>query len=244
MEMTTSDEVALNSRRLEDFFSRDRVRLRPNDFVPMPFEPGAISRITDWAKGQAVPMLWMDGPAMDCEEERNHLTMLAAHIVHLTAKSRLHVISYFCELSRTVSVAELETQATVAMIYSLVRQLIELLPPDFEASADFSEARFRQLDGTLESCGEAMRIFQDLLDIVPAATVFCILHGLHVMDDARVEQSLRLFLQQLRNGDGKLRALFTTSGRSACLSKELKIEETLVVDVFRKGVAGKKKIRI
>ncbi|KAL1847380.1 hypothetical protein Daus18300_013965 [Diaporthe australafricana] len=229
------DVLAQSGLHLE---SLHQVRLRANDSAPMPFNPEVISRITDWSKGQAVPLLWIDGPAMDYEEERNPLTMLAAQLIDLTARSRLHVISYFCELSRIVDVAERETQATVAMIYSLIRQLIELLPPEFEASADLSEARFRHLDGTLKSCGEAMLIFQDLLDVVPAATVFCIIDGLHLMDDARVEQSLRLFLQQLRSGDGKLRVLFTTSGRSACLSKELKIEETLVIDVFRKGFAG------
>lgn len=236
--MTSSDEVALNCRHMEDFFSRDRVRLHANDSTPMPFEPEAISRITDWSKGAAVPMLWIDGPVMDCEEEHNPLTMLAAQLIELTAASRLHVISYFCELSRTVQAAERETQATVALIYSLIRQLIELLPPEFQAPVDFSEARFRHLDGTLKACGEAMRMFQDLLDLVPAATVFCFIDGLHLMDDQRVEEPLQLFLRQLRCGNGKVRVLFTTSGRSACLAKELKVEEILMIDSYRKGIVA------
>lgn len=235
--LASSDEIALNSRHMEDFFSRDRVRLYIDDSAPMPFEPEVISRITDWSKGQAVPMLRIDGPVMDCEEERNPLTMLAAQLIDLTARSHLHVISYFCELSRTVKVTEREIKATIALVYSLVRQLIELLPPEFEASADFSEARFRHLDGTPESCGEATQMFEDLLDVVPAATVYCIIDGLQLMDDKRVEESLQGFLRQLRSRDGKLRVLFTTSGRSACLSKELKAEETLVIDTFRKGVS-------
>ena len=236
-EFTTSDKIALNSRHLEDFFSRDRVRLHANDSSPMPLEPEVISRITDWSRGQDVPMLRIDGPVVDCEEERNPLTMLAAQLIDLTARSHLHVISYFCELSRSVKAAEREMRATVALVYSLVRQLIELLPPEFEASADFSEGRFRQLDGTLDSCGKAMRVFRDLLDVVPAATVYCVIDGLQLMDDRRIEQPLRAFLQELRGGNGKLKVLFTTSGRSACLSKELKVDETLVIDTFRKGVA-------
>lgn len=236
-ELTSSDEIALNSRHLEDFFSRDRIRLEADDSAPMPFDPDVISRITDWSKGQDAPMLRIDGPVVDCEEERNPLTMLATQLIDLTAKGRLHVISYFCELSRPVKAAEREMRATVALVYSLVRQLIELLPPEFEASVDFSEARFRQLDGSIESCDEAIRVFQDLLDVVPAATVYCIIDGLQLMDDRRVEGPLRAFLQGLRGGNGKLRVLFTTSGRSACLSKELEVEETLVIDAFRKGVA-------
>ncbi|KAK2601175.1 hypothetical protein N8I77_010643 [Diaporthe amygdali] len=237
-EVSSSNEVALNSRHLEDFFSRDRVRLRANDSASMPFEPEIIARITDWSKCEAVPMLWIDGPAMDCEEEHNPLTMLATQLIELTAASRLHVISYFCEISRTVKEVERETQATVALIYSLIRQLIELLPPEFEAPVDLSEARFRHLDGTLKSCDEAMRMFQGVLDLVPAASVFCFIDGLHLMDDERVEESLQLFLRQLRCGYGKLRVLFTTSGRSACLAKELKVEETLMIDSYRKGIAA------
>lgn len=235
--LTSSDEIALNSRQVEDFFSRGRVRLDANDSRPMPFEPEIISSIADWSKGQAAPILRIDGPVMNCEEERNPLTMLAAQLIDLTTRSHLHVISYFCELSHTVKVTEREMQATVALVYSLVRQLIELLPPEFEASTDFSEARFRHLDGTLESCGEATRMFKDLLDIVPVATVYCIIDGLQLMDGKRVEGPLRGFLRQLRDKDGKLRVLFTTSGRSSCLSKELKAEETLVIDTFRKGVS-------
>lgn len=235
-ELASSDEIALNSRHMEDFFSRDRVRLHANDSAPMPFEPEAISKITDWSKGQAVPMLWIDGPVMDCDEEQNPLTMLAAQLIDLIARSRLHVISYFCELSRSVKAAEREMQATIALVYSLIRQLVELLPPEFEASADFSEARFRRLDGTFESCGDATQMFKDLLDAVPVATVYCVIDGLQLMDIRRAEESLRAFLRQIRGADGKLRVLFTTSGRSACLSKELKVEETLVIDTFRKGV--------
>ncbi|KAJ0123668.1 hypothetical protein J7T55_012135 [Diaporthe amygdali] len=237
-EVSSSDDVALNSRHLEDYFSRDRVRLHANDSAPMPFEPETISRVTDWSNGEAVPMLWIDGPVMDCEEERNPLPMLTAQLIELTARSHLHVISYFCELSRSVEAAEREAQATVSLVYSLIRQLIELLPPEFEAPVDFSEARFRRLDGTLKSCDESMQMFEDLLNLVPAATVFCFIDGLHLVDDKRVEESLQLFLRQLRRDNGKLRVLFTTSGRSACLAKELKVEETLMIDSYRKGSAA------
>lgn len=233
-----SDAIALNSRHMEDFFSRERVRIPVNDSAPIPFEPEVITRISDWSRGEAVPMLWIDGPVMDCEEERNPLTMLAAQLTELIDRRRLHVISYFCELSHKVKATEREAHATVALVYSLVRQLIEFLPPEFEVSADFSETRFLRLDGSLNSWDEAMQMFKDLLDAVPAANVYCIIDALHMMDDRRVEGPLRAFLSHLRRDDAKLRVLFTTSGRSACLAKELKTQETLAPDTLRRGVTS------
>lgn len=237
-EFISSDAIALNSRHMEDFFSRERVRIPVNDSAPIPFEPEVISRISDWSRGEAVPILWIDGPFTDGEEEQNPLTTLAAQLTELIDRRRLHVISYFCELSHKVKAPEREIHATVALVYSLIRQLIELLPPEFEASTDFSEARFLRLDGSLNSWDEAMQMFKALLDAVPAANVYCIIDALHLMDDRRVEGSLRAFLSHLRRGDAKLRVLFTTSGRSACLAKELKTKETLALDTPRRGVTS------
>lgn len=71
----------------------------------------------------------------------------------------------------------------LALAYALGRQLVEQLPGRFDSSSstslDLSAARLEMLDGTTQT-------WDDVLTLMPH-TVFCVIHGLHWLDDHSAE---------------------------------------------------------
>lgn len=196
-----------------------------------------MSRLSEWSQGTASPMLWLDGPFVEGPDSSNPLTLLAGKVIEVTDENRLNVISYFCDIRRTDGAAPREVQALVALLYALIRQLIELLPPRFDLDVDLSEERFLRLKGDIGSWEEALQLFRDLLELVPGSAVFCVIDGLHVLDYRSIQRPLTLLLGQLRHSNNRLRVLFTTSGRSYCLGKEMRAHEIVAIDGYRSNIA-------
>lgn len=235
--MKSCDDVGLRSACLEDYFCRDQVRPLPDLYEPLPFEPEVAVRLQEWSQGSRCSLLWLGGPFFEGPDSSNPLTLLASKIIDLMDEHHLSVVSYFCQIRRTDENTASETQELVALMYTLIRQLIELLPPRFDSDKDLSQERFDCLSGTLDSWTEALDVFEDVLELVPGPTVYCIIDGLDVLDYRRIQPPLAHLLGRLRNGGDKLRVLFTTSGRSYCLGREAQAGETLFIEHFRRGLA-------
>ena len=225
-----SEEIASNSAHLEDFFHRDRVRLPCDPFGPVVATPEALRRLVEWTKDDSSSRLWIDGPTIEAEDLDNPISMLAAKFLDLASQSNVPTISYFCELrrgeSRRSGVSR-ELQSMIALVSAIVRQMIELLLPQFKAEMDISEARFGLIDGTPESWGEAMSMLKDLTKLIPNK-VLCVIDGLHWIDDRSAETKMRELVEML-NG-AKFKSLFTTTGRTSSLAKEMPSSETLSLD--------------
>lgn len=111
-----------------------------------------IQQLSEWTQGLHDPILWLDGPAVEMDDMEKALTSLAAKFIDLVGANSLPVLSYFCELPRAVQEnVTRETKATIALLYALLRQIVELLPPQFDTTLDFSEGRFLGLNGALDS---------------------------------------------------------------------------------------------
>lgn len=233
IDLQTAEDVVLNSRHPEDFFSRERVRLATDSFSLMPVSPDVILRLSEWAQDQHDPILWLEGPAIEADETENPLTSLAAKFIDLVETNELPVMSYFCEIPRTVdSNITREVKGTVSLLYALLRQMVELLLPRLETSLDLSEERFLTLDGTLDTWSEAQDMFRDLMSLAPG-TVYCVVDGLHWLDDKTTDVTLAQLVDCLRGG--RMKVLFTTSGRSGCLLDGLESEKTMVVGRMKAG---------
>ncbi|KAI0448306.1 hypothetical protein F5B21DRAFT_498008 [Xylaria acuta] len=229
----TSESILLNSKHLEDFFYRDRVRLEDDRLGPTGVSTDAIRRLSDWMKIPTSLFLWLEGPQIDADDIENPITVLANRIIQLAEQARIPTISYCCELRRGELLKagndSREAQASVSLICTLIRQMIELLLPSFRARVDLSEDRFRVLDGCILSWSESVRVFRDLLPLMPD-TIFCVIDGLHWLDDRSTDRCLEELVQAMRGT--KLRVLFTTTGRSACLRQKLSTDETHRVETI------------
>ncbi|KAF2432109.1 hypothetical protein EJ08DRAFT_648471 [Tothia fuscella] len=225
-----SAEVILNSRNLEDFFHRDRVRLSDTRQRSLMINTQTILRLSEWTESTKPQMLWLEGPALGADDHQSPVTAIASKFIELADASKVPIISYFCEIPRRENLRSgntQEVQAMLALVYGIIRQIIELLLPRFNTGADFAERRFENLNGTLESWSDALDVLQDLLGLMPT-TVFVVLDGLHWLDDGSTIEPLQELFGTLRRG--QLRVLLTTTGRSACLVNEISSAETLRLD--------------
>lgn len=228
----TAEDISLNSAHLEDHFDRNRVRLPHDPFNHSVFPARVLQRLADWTAGVAPAILWIDGPALDADDLENAVTLLAATVIDMAAESHVPVVSYFCELSRGEQVREGEspqTQATLALLYGLLRQFIELLMPVIETEIDLSPRRFSHLDRSARSWSEALNIFTQLVPLMPDKT-FCIIDGMHWLEDRSSEGLLADLIQALR--ESGFRILFTTSGRSPSLGQSTTDEEALPLEIL------------
>lgn len=229
----TADEVALNSAHLEDFFHRDRVRLYYEPTGHIMASQEILHRLADWT-GNTSPesaVLWLDGPPIAAEGLDNPMTMIAVHFVNLASASEIPIISHFCELRRgdrlRTGNSSFETQGVLGLLCSLARQMIELLSPIFETGKDLSEERFKLVEGSSSSWADMLALFQDLVELIPYK-VFCVIDGMHWIDDSSSSAFVQDLLKALRND--KFKTLFTTSGRSPSLREHLEPAEIYMVE--------------
>jgi hypothetical protein len=226
--LVTREELASNSAHLEDFFHRDRVRLDPDYFAPISINPEGLMHIVEWAKSRESPMLGIMGPYFDGDEFENPMALLAARFIQFAAD--VPIISHFCELRRNEHLRKgntMEMQGLIELVYSLIRQLIEVVPLEFECNMDFSAARFDRLDGAASTWSDAVTLFSDLERTLPGK-VFCVIDGLQWLDDRSMASYLSDLVELLRGK--KLQVLFTTAGQSRCLIDSLEHHELVVLD--------------
>lgn len=223
-----AEDLVVNSRHLEDHFSRSRIRLDTNDSCPIGVEEAVITRLSDWSQGLYPPMLWFEGPMYGVDDFENPLTSMAARFVGMVAAQQIKVVSYFCEVPRASRGHDTpEAEGAISLLYALLRQLVETLPPRLDTSVDLSEKRFARLDGSMNTWTGAIKILEDLLRVL-SGVVFCVIDGLQWLDDKGTDAPLAQLVTALRHD--RLRVLLTTSGRSGCLLEHLERDEILVLD--------------
>ncbi|KAL8301368.1 hypothetical protein RB593_000266 [Gaeumannomyces tritici] len=193
------------------------------------------------------PILWVEGPvSTHCEEQ---LTNAAKHIVRLVLGAGVACVSFFGRprLRRPNSTppgdnageARLlpmggsaagppptprEATAT-ALLYSVVAQLVHLLPGEFDcpASPRFEEA-FGALDGSPASHPAALDLVRAMLPLSPP-TLVLVFDRLHLADGAATRPVLGALVGLLRAhgaGTGRVvKVMFTTAGSCPLLAKTL-----------------------
>lgn len=128
-----------------------------------------LDRIQQWNAAKSSQCLWIQGPFQVMTPSR--YTLLSTYILVTAQRASIPAISYFCESDTDI----------VKMVYSLILQLVEVIPKDFHSALDFSILRFEQLDGTNSTWHEAIDLFKDLLLIGPFI-LFVIIDGLQALD--------------------------------------------------------------
>ncbi|KAL1605009.1 hypothetical protein SLS60_004552 [Paraconiothyrium brasiliense] len=176
------DQLVLDSAVLEDFFHRDRVHLDPSLFGDTPTFSDAISALAEWTKDLVSRrMLCVSSNDFSGDVFNSPQSKLAAQFIDFASVSKVPVISYFCELRRGERLRggnSPEIQGFVALVYSLLRQMIELLHMEFETSRNFCKEHFAELDGTLATWGVFKGLFRDVQSVLPGK-MYCVIDGVY-----------------------------------------------------------------
>jgi hypothetical protein len=162
-------------------------------------------------------------------DSANKVTTLAASFVEQVHEAGTPIISFFCKNSENGS-----KKATVAMLYALIRQTIELLPPESRVTYGISKERFHDLDGEANTWDAALALFHDLIGFFDSldSIAFCMLEGLHWIDSKSTESFLQQLLRVFKGSC--LKVLFATTGKSTVLLISIRKNDQLDVSCYRK----------
>lgn len=163
---------------------------------------------------------------------------ISACYARLARQGKLPVISHFCALPshKREGMTPFE-QGLIALAYSLIRQLVDCLPPvvNSDVACQLNSERFRFLDGTLTHWKEVLSLTDQLLSYAPPLLV-CVVDGLDAIQDAStdvyIRSLLRILLTHTRHEavelpDDKhgprvlLKVLFTVKGQPSSLVETL-----------------------
>ena len=244
--MYLKDDIAFASRNLENYFKRAQILPEISNLTPPSYENSVSSKIIEWTSKSESGMLCVADSTSNRVAHQSQPARLAAIYIDYATRSDLPSISYFCELSRDEPLRpdnSRESQALLALAYSLIRQLVEILPPEFESPYDLSEEKFASMDGTLKTWKVTTEILRSLISFIPKK-LFCIINGLQILDDKSTESSLDELVQLLHGlsvpDEHSVKVLFTTEGRSRCLLRTLKKSELVFADHERAGSGARR----
>lgn len=222
-------QLQSDSQGLQDWFDNDD-QLSP--FLPdlrLSIRGDDASSLVNWIRMPRSQVVGISGPPIIGVPGR--MTLISACYASLARKKGIPVVSHFCARSRRPT----QELGLIALVYSLIRQLIELAPAwlDCNSTWDLSGDRFRQLGGTMASWKEALTILDTLLVFAPPI-LFCVIDELNLLEDTTTEEYVQSFVKVLkthtsrRRGSivdqqdmsprgGLLKVLFTSAGPSNSL---------------------------
>ena len=167
---------------------------------------GIFDRIQQWNAAKTSQCLWIQGPFQ--VSRPSHCTLLNTYVLSIAERASIPTISYFCEPGTDM----------IQMVYSLILQIVALIPDDFRSELDFTSARFDALAGTTDSLSDAIHLLKDLLSVGPYL-LFILIDGLQVLDTTSNAGLLTNFVQVVRDFGSEatdssrtVKTLFTTDG--------------------------------
>ncbi|KAK5110405.1 hypothetical protein LTR85_001269 [Meristemomyces frigidus] len=248
------NRVLIASQSLEQYFDRKEVRIS-YDLTSVSLPPEIASRLEQWAMAHGPAVLSIAGRDLP-PNAMGHgpLSVTAASIVAFATNAKLPVISYFCKLDRLGDFGDgetRETQALIALVYALIRQLFEFLPIQFGTSVDLSIQRFHKLDGTVHTFPAALSLLRDALEFAPLA-LYCVIDGLQWLDDRSTSEHLDNLVsllirprKDLKDDTEHLKALFTSAHMSrALLGSDIKREDQVLIERSQTRKGGRQGLRI
>lgn len=207
--------------------------------VPSPMIPQEVStRIQSWIQSKGSQILWVEGPVVT--DSGSGLSLTALRIYEITMQAEIPCVSFFCKRKYLADSTPSST-TLMALLYTVVDQLINLLPPTFESTPEISL-------GTLDTNADnstapaVLEIVGQLLLHAPPTVTF-ILDGLELVNKATEIPHLTRLIELLKKaggGDEKFfKVLLTTNGNSRALIKATRWQERVDGSRFAQGRPGR-----
>jgi hypothetical protein len=237
-------EIQSSSKHLQDFFDSDDQICDYEPDLKVIAESSVVASLQQWATSPRSQVLAVGGTQPTTSP--SPVALISACYASFARQARLPVVSHFCVLpTKEVKGLTLQEQGLIALTYSVIRQLVDWLPPvvDSDAVLDLSAERFRQLDGTLTSWKSALSLVDTLLQSAPPLLIF-IIDGLDTIHDTSTDVAIRELVRVLLthtrrqpqgglNGQGPtllLKILFTVTGRPSALVETMAEHQLVLSD--------------
>ncbi|KAL4943194.1 hypothetical protein BDV06DRAFT_190459 [Aspergillus oleicola] len=152
---------------------------------------------------------------------RNRAAQISSCYAILAREINAPIVTFFCSPGQTPRDGMTPfQQGLIALVYSLIRQLLEYLPPVLNGSSTHTvkAENFTLLDGGLTSWKEILSLIDTLLYYAPPL-LMCIVDGLDRLSDPSTDEYIRplvrIFVSHTRNPDD------SSPGRQSVLLKIL-----------------------
>ncbi|KAH8883585.1 hypothetical protein GQ53DRAFT_699035 [Thozetella sp. PMI_491] len=189
-----------------------------------------LERIQQWIKRLGSQILWIN-----CGESLfpvSELSLLALHLTTTSTNAGIPCVSFFCKRRYTgvpedgkFSPSKGELPMLV-LLFSIIKQLISLLPHEFTAQDDLGEAQLLALKDNPDRCSAALDIIRSLIKLAPLSVLF-VIDGLQLILDGAAQRHLVALIGILRAPDPQrvVKVLLTTTGNSLALTRSVRIGE-------------------
>ncbi|KAL4913274.1 hypothetical protein BDW62DRAFT_192921 [Aspergillus aurantiobrunneus] len=223
-------ELQLASAHLQDYFDDDNQTVSYEPSMDITVDEHVVESLKQWATDTYSQIL-----AIGSSPDTSPVALVSACYASLAQDAQIPVVTYFCSLPpTTMNGMTLFQQGLIALVYSLIRQLLEYLPPVVNGtSAHVVKAEnFTLLDGTLTSWKEILSLIDTLLYYAPPL-LLCVVDGLDRLQDPStveyIRSLVRILVSHTRIPSGStpgqqsvvLKILFTVAGRLEPLAETL-----------------------
>lgn len=248
-------DIRFASRHFEDYFTWEHVHYHTETQGRPLADATFVARLNDFTTTMQSQVLYAHGRFQS--QRANILRQSAAAYSSLARDAGVPVISYFCELSHDEPPQNRtrETMELTALLYAMIRQVINILPATSAGTAPFvTEAKLCALDGTLRTWKAAVSLFEELVTSVKLPLLLFTIHGLNVLEDAvdgttteAVEDVVGCLGRLARAdsaGEGTVvKVLFTSSGLSEPLFHLVDEESIIACDSSPLGAPNRPRRR-
>ena len=153
------------------------------------------------------------------------MSLTALRIYEITMQAEIPCVSFFCKRKYRFKLANSTTSGTtlLALLYTVIDQLINLLPPTFESTYKLDlDSLGTEGKETSASASSALEVIEQLLSLAPPTVTF-IIDGIELINKATEIPHLTRLIELLKGAGGDddktFKVLLTTNGNSRALVK-------------------------
>ena len=235
------------SRSVERLLSLIPQGARTLDFQVLPalaFDQRIAIALERWTRAKNPTILYLEATASCVEAQLPQVSVAAARIVAAADELKLPTISFFCNTRPAINHPSSSTDTKVdiaapilGLVYSLIFQLIDVLPPLTETGPLIDMSQVESLDGNITSLPKALELFSQLLTLAPPYLV-CVIDSFHdfepsIKNTTHTRDFLGVIKKSLDLEHKIFKFLFTDSMRAFSLLPEIPSERREIVEGVR-----------
>ena len=204
-----------------------------------------------WMLETTSALLYLESEAFSAEARSPQVTVAAARIVESAQKIGLPTISFFRDtplVDEDEHIASDNERADalrllLGLVYSLILQLTQLLPPLSKVDSLMFNSRFASLKASAASWPLALDTLSKLLVLAPPF-LLCIIDGFHaletpIMDSAQTHELLNVLRTAMQMEQKIVKVLFTNSKRAFSLIQAVPRDRREIIEGTRKAGFGR-----
>ncbi|KAI1460022.1 hypothetical protein F4805DRAFT_454962 [Annulohypoxylon moriforme] len=211
----------------------------------VPLIPNEVATdIQNWAQSKDSSLLWVEGPAYEAFGQA--LSSIGCRIWAISEDLSIPCIGFFAKTKYAFEspIIPMKDASLVSMLYSIIVQLVSIVPKTFKATDGLVGGKLQQLDGTVQSIPTALGTLKALLSVIEPGLV-CVICEYELIDCrenlATLEEFIRIFRDQ--PAERRVKVLFLSHGNCRALSSMTNLKQRsdatrLVLSRGRSPLAG------